>query len=198
MSNFPLVFQRTMEMLRDRKYILPSKLKNLKLPSTSKDFFDTYHGNVYVKQKIPKSYRKNKKKKYRKILLFFSVAKFGVKELRLKMEQIKSNKIDHVIFILEHKFTLHGQKLLTCQARLGLEKEIFYFSELLINAVNHEFVPKHELLTNKETKQLIETVGKKIPCIKKNDIICRHFNGKIGQIFKIYRKNEIYYRMIIN
>lgn len=197
MSEFPLIFQRTMEMLHDRKYILPSQLKNLKLPCEStKKFFEKYRGNVYVKQRIRRKSSTAKGKKYRNIMIFFSISKFGVKELRLKMKQILSNEIDHVIFILNKKFTLHGQKFL--QETSDLEKEIFYFKELLINAVNHEFVPKHKLLTKKQAKRLITVVGKKIPCIKKNDIICRHFNGKIGQIFKIYRKNEIYYRMIIN
>ena len=48
-----------------------------------------------------------------------------------------------------------------------------------------------------ETKLMIEKFGKKIPNIKITDKICRYYNGKIDQIFRIYRKNKLYYRIVI-
>jgi DNA-directed RNA polymerase subunit H (RpoH/RPB5) len=194
-SRFPIVFERTLEMLKDRKYKIPKKLKNFKLTTENmKTFLNTHCGTIYAKNYETEQGGKQKKK-YTKIMIFFSITKFGIKEMRTKMKDILSQKIDHIILVLENKFTLHGQKLLNSYD--NLEKEVFYFNEMIINAVNHTFVPKHELLSKQNSKILIKTVGSKIPCIKKNDRICRHFNGKCGQIFRIYRKNELYYRIVI-
>lgn len=132
---------------------------------------------------------------YKKVMVFFSMEKFGVKQLRVKVENINNLSIDHVIFILDTKFTSHGQRLLNKHAQL--EEEIFYFHEMLINPVQHYLVPKHELLTLEETQLFYQNVGKKIACIKVSERICRHFNGKIGQIFRIYRKNGPYFRMVV-
>jgi DNA-directed RNA polymerase subunit H (RpoH/RPB5) len=46
---------------------------------------------------------------------------------------------------------------------------------------------------------MIEKFGKnKLPQIKFNDPISRYFNCQVGDIFKIYRKNEMYYRIVSN
>ena len=78
-----------------------------------------------------------------------------------------------------------------------MEIEIFYFNEMIFNITKHVLVPKHELLNDTETKLFFQKFGKKIPYIKKNDKICRYFNGKIDQVFRIYRQNEIYYRIVV-
>jgi len=203
-EKFQKVFQKTIQMLLDRKYIIPKYLINLELnPYLIDVFFEKFDGTLFFKYALNLNYLSpkeslliNKKKQnIHYLMLFFSTEKFGVKELRLKITEINLKNINHVIFILENKFTLHGQKLLNKYTTL--EEEIFYFDELLIDAIYHNLVPKHELLTTEESKQLLKTVGNKIPAIKKTDRICRHFNGHTGQIFRIYRQNELYYRIVV-
>ena len=47
-------------MLKDRKYIIPSRLKDCELTQENiKDFFDNHDGTMYVKYKISK--KSNKK-----------------------------------------------------------------------------------------------------------------------------------------
>lgn len=191
MNIFPIVFKRTMEMLTDRHYIISKKVSLAKSVEDIKNLLDknNQHCAIFVKKKIQEI-----SPKYKKVLVFFSIEKFGIKELRIKVKEILQLKIDHVIFILQNKFTSHGQRLLNKYTKL--EAEIFYFSEMMINPIHHELVPKHQLLTKEETKQFYQRIGKKIPCIKVSDRICRHYNGKIGQIFRIYRQNELYYRIV--
>lgn len=185
MELFEKVFKNTIEMLKDREYILPKNINDIDLNS----IFKNKIGTIFVKKIVDKN-----EHVYKKVMIFFSIEKFGIKELRIKVEEIEEEKIDHVIFILDNKFTSHGQRLLNQFVKL--HEEIFYFYEMMINPTKHEFTPMHELLTDDETNQFIKQVGTKIPCIKISDRICRHFNGKIGQIFRIYRKNVLTYRIV--
>ena len=203
-------------MLRDRAYILPKYVKEL-LNDPTNVFTEQYDGTIFAKKRvynnndnqIPKSTKTNSQttnnaslkcsldenKCYKKVMIFFSAEKFGVKQLRIKVNKINELRIDHVIFVLDTKFTSHGQRLLNKHVKL--EEEIFYFNEMIINPVKHYLVPKYELLTPYETKQFYENVGKKIACVKVSERICRHFNGKIGQIFRIHRQNGPYFRIVV-
>ena len=185
-DSFKIVLTNTMQMLLDRGYIFPKCAK--KILETPQTLFDDYDGTFFVKKQVGAG-------QYKKVMVFFSIEKFGIKHLRLKIEEIKELQIDHVIFVVDNKFTSHGHKLL--QEHLKLEEEIFYFEEMLVDAVNHHLVPKHELLTPEESEKFLANFSDQVPCIKINDRICRHFNGKINQIFRIYRKNELYYRIVI-
>lgn len=141
------------------------------------------------------NHENNRNARYKKVMIFFSAEKFGVKQLRVKVNKINELCIDHVIFILDTKFTSHGQRLLNKHVKL--EEEIFYFNEMIINPVKHYLVPQYQLLTPNETKQFYKNVGKKIACVKVTERICRHFNGKIGQIFRIHRQNGPYFRIVV-
>lgn len=74
-----------------------------------------------------------------------------------------------------------------------LFSEIFLEKELLMDIVQHISVPKHELLSDTDAKNvLIEYKAKKknIPKILITDPISRYYNAKNGQIFKITRPSE--------
>ncbi len=110
------------------------------------------------------------------------------------MEKIIEKRIRHVIFIIKSKLTIPGRNFLLASKRVS--KEIFLFKEIIVNPVKHYLVPRHERISSESARQLLKTVGSKIPAIKITDRICRHYNGKVGQIFKIYRKNHLYYRIV--
>ena len=189
MSNTLVVVNKTLEMLRDRKYRLPRYLRNNVL--TEEDIINMFNKKgeaiLYAKERMKDGSKK-------KIMVFFSTSKFGKKEVREKLVFIKKNNIHHVIFVLENKFTRHGKNLL--EKTENLTMQILTFNDMSINPTKHELVPRHVLLTDSETKKFIAIMGKKIPIIKKNDRIARHYNAKIGQIFKIYRDRELYWRIV--
>lgn len=183
-----IVFQRTIEMCRDRGYKLPQLVHDIH--ENPQQLIDFHQGTIYVKKKT-----QEESPKYELIMIHFAVTKFGIKDIRIKIDQFKQKNINHIILVLAHKFTLHGQRKLNEQKQI--EKEIFYFHELIINPIHHDLVPKHELLSESETKALVQTIGKKLPGIKVTDRICRHYHGKIGQIFRIYRTNQqLFFRIV--
>ena len=76
--------------------------------------------------------------------------------------------------------------------------EIFYIDEIVFNVTKHHYVPKHFLLNENESKLIYNAYGYNLPQIDKTDIIVRYYGGKIGNIFKIIRPNNLYYRKVVN
>ncbi len=74
--------------------------------------------------------------------------------------------------------------------------EIFYIDELVFNVTKHHYVPSHVLLSEKESEIIFNSYGKNLPLIDKSDIIVRYYGGKIDDIFKIIRSNNLYYRKV--
>ncbi len=83
--------------------------------------------------------------------------------------------------------------------------EIFLEEELMINIIEHEYVPKHIPLTEEEQQEVLEKYSlkrKQLPKILLNDPISRYYNMKPGSIFKIIRPCEksgisFCYRLVI-
>lgn len=83
--------------------------------------------------------------------------------------------------------------------------EVFTEQELMIDLVSHVAVPKHEILTEEETKIFLDDYLLKkraIPKVYMNDPVSKYFNAKVGQVFRIIRPSEvagesIYYRLVI-
>jgi len=188
-TEFSTVYENTLSMLSDRKYTIPENETVLKLKKITQldidEYFKNTDGLLQVKDHNNVS-----------VAVFFSFEKFGINELKTLLIKLSEKKITHVILILKYKLTSHSQKLLVVTKKM--EKEIFYFNEMTFNPTKHVLVPKHEIMQKKEYDEFIKNIGKKIPCIKLNDRMCRHLNGKIDQIIKISRNDgTMYYRIVI-
>ena len=74
-----------------------------------------------------------------------------------------------------------------------------------IVVIEHEFIPKHELMTEEETAKLLEDYPVKrgqLPKIQKTDPAIRHLETKRGDVIRILRKSPtagraVYYRVVI-
>ncbi len=74
-----------------------------------------------------------------------------------------------------------------------------------IRLQDHILVPKHEVLSEEEAKELIEALGinkEDLPKIKADDPIAKEIGAKKGDIVKITREDEftgksIAYRLVI-
>ena len=83
--------------------------------------------------------------------------------------------------------------------------EVFLEKELMMNIIDHVYVPKHELLSNEEAEQVMESYNARkrdMPKILTNDPIARYYNMEAGQICRIIRPSETagftpYYRLVI-
>jgi DNA-directed RNA polymerase subunit H len=71
--------------------------------------------------------------------------------------------------------------------------------------LNHELVPKHILLSEKEKEEVMRMYGIKkltqLPRILKSDPVVKRLNAKPGDLIKIIRKSDtakesIYYRVV--
>ena len=123
--------------------------------------------------------------------------KLGVEFIKMIIQTFIDLEIDHLIIISRDKLTPFAKKYIISES---MKIELFLFEELKFNITKHELVPKHVLLSNKESQEVIEYYGKKyLPQIKKSDIVSRYFDAELGQIFRIYRnEGGIYYRLVVN
>jgi DNA-directed RNA polymerase I, II, and III subunit RPABC1 len=134
--------------------------------------------------------------KFDNLLIIFYKKKISVKDMKLSLKKIEKEEYDHLMLITKVKFNSY---INTELKKIDRYLEVFLFKNFHINIIDHILVPKHILLTEKEKNKMIEKFGKnKLPQIKFNDPISRYFNCQVGDIFKIYRKNEMYYRIVSN
>lgn len=83
---------------------------------------------------------------------------------------------------------------------LGGMLQVFFLKELMYNPMKHELVPKHEKLSEAESKAMMEQYLVKskaqLPIISRNDPIARRLGLRHGDIVKITRYNDtsgVYY-----
>ena len=77
--------------------------------------------------------------------------------------------------------------------------------KITINIFENELVPKHEILSEEEKKELLKRLGikeKELPKILESDPAARALGAKKGDVIKITRKSPTagkcyYYRLVI-
>lgn len=75
----------------------------------------------------------------------------------------------------------------------------------MVSVLNHELVPKHEILPTKEKKELLERfkiTKEQLPKILEADPVAKEIKAKKWDILKITRKSEtagetVYYRLVV-
>ena len=83
--------------------------------------------------------------------------------------------------------------------------EVFKIDDLKINIVDHILVPKHTVLTQEESKLVLQNYNAKkkdMPLILSNDAIARYYNMKPDDICKIERPSIMtceapFYRIVV-
>lgn len=134
--------------------------------------------------------------KEEKIYVTFIDKKVGVKDVKLKILDVLEDKsYDTLIIITKAKLNSYVMNKLN---NINKEIQIFSYNNFYINLIEHFLIPKHQILDKKYEDLIKKKFNSKLPLIKKTDPICRYYNCKIGQVLKIYRKNEIYYRLVSN
>jgi len=181
--------QTVLEMLRDRKCHID-------------EYFN--ENGEYI-QPSEEQYRANclklmvNKNDEEKILVLFYEKKIGIDILKSIVTEMDDIDIKHTILIVNHKITSFAKKEIN-NLSSKYYFEIFLQEEMLYNITKHRIVPEHILLSDKEAKKIIDCYGKKtfyLPKIFNTDSICKYYDGKVGNIFKILRPNNIYYRVVV-
>jgi len=75
----------------------------------------------------------------------------------------------------------------------------------MFKVTDHEMVPRHEVLTPQERKEILETLGvakDQLPFIKESDPVAKEMGAKAGDVVRIIRKSQtagqtVYYRCMV-
>jgi DNA-directed RNA polymerase subunit H (RpoH/RPB5) len=136
---------------------------------------------------------------------------YYVKLLHQKITGVsKNSNIGDYIYSLKNAPKLIVASAITNKALQQLQEEfpnseVFTEPELMIDLVSHVAVPKHEVLTEEDTKIFLQDYilkKRQIPEMFISDPVSKYFNAKVGQVFRIIRPSEvsvesIYYRIVI-
>jgi len=183
-TRFISVMKNLIVMLKKRGFKMPKQIH----------FFDYNNIENFIKQQKGTFLCKNKKGE--KVFVCITNEKIGVKELRIKIAQVNALRLKHAIFALETKETSYSKKLKSQHKNIQIER--YLFKDLQISANKHSIVPKHVLLTNEQVKKVKKVFKiKEMPMIYSDDPQCKYHNAKPGDIMKIYRKDCIYYRAVV-
>jgi|TARA_B100000963_G_scaffold360818_1_gene393281 DNA-directed RNA polymerase I, II, and III subunit RPABC1 len=129
---------------------------------------------------------------------------------KIKIQNIKSfideENDKNVIFISKEKLTTNNYKSFSDFKEKNINFQFFFIKELLFNIYKHEYVPKHEVITDKEveeikTKYLLKNLYQ-LPILLNNDPICKYLDIKPGSVVKITRPSPtageyILYRYVV-
>ncbi|KAI0329077.1 DNA-directed RNA polymerase RPB5 subunit [Cubamyces sp. BRFM 1775] len=127
------------------------------------------------------------------IFIFFTDEKsVGVKTMRKLLGILEEKHIQQGIIIFPGNMTPSARKVIVAMAS-QYKLEEFSESDLLVNITHHTLVPRHELLTPEQKKELLETYRLKetqLPRIQLADPVARYYGLKRGNVVKITRPSE--------
>jgi DNA-directed RNA polymerase I, II, and III subunit RPABC1 len=134
---------------------------------------------------------------------FLKETKVGVRTLRNIQQECEAAGGQRVILVTEDGLTPFAAKELEGPDHAG-EVEVFKRRELAFCLVEHSLVPKHELLSAAERRQLLQKLRCKataLPRLKEADPVARFYRFPIGGVVRIHRNigtsnQEIYYRLV--
>ena len=140
-----------------------------------------------------------------KIFVFFPKisTKVGVFTIRQYIKEMQDNEVDQAIVVVKDAITALAKQVFIDAKPLVIE--CFKENELYVDKLSHVLVPKHEIISEDEKKELLKIYKAKetqLPKILSSDPIAKYFGGRKGQVFKITRSSEssgdyIYYRIIV-
>ena len=172
-----------LDMLTDRKYIIP---KSLYVGFNEFSvIYDNYNFDLKVKHLVDDSLI---------IVTFFTDFKnFTKKDFYTMINKLyeEYDTDTKIIIVLREKCNQTTMKELLLEKNKNIE--IFIIDRLLFNITKHELVPKHELLSKSEIEELLKkyrcTVNQ-LPKVFKTDPISKYYGAKTGDVFKIYRNSS--------
>ncbi|MCE7742971.1 MAG: DNA-directed RNA polymerase subunit H, partial [Candidatus Heimdallarchaeota archaeon] len=174
---------------RGIKEILEFRGFSIKKPDDNDDYID-----VYAEKKQEEG------DKITAIARFPKNPQIGVKTIRTLGKLQEEESLDEALLIAESALTHYAKKE---SVKLGIE--IISSTNPLFNIFDHELVPQHIKLKNKEIKSFLtryQIEKYQIPKILETDPAVKAIQAKPGDIIKIVRNPEMgedgaYYRVII-
>ncbi|XP_058749986.1 DNA-directed RNA polymerases II and IV subunit 5A-like [Vicia villosa] len=189
------VHRTVLQMLRDRNYLVLDSEINM----SRQEFKEKL--DINLKGGHPTYFKTNKDDPSDKIFVYFvRVAKLGLSVLTKIRERMESEGVERSILVSRSKPS-EALKDLAPKHRI----ELFQEDELLVNVTEHELVPEHQVLTEAEKENLLETYTVKetqLPRMFVTDPVARYYGLKRGQVVRIIRPSEtagtyVTYRIVV-
>mmetsp|Transcript_9302 Transcript_9302/g.25301 ORF Transcript_9302/g.25301 Transcript_9302/m.25301 type:complete len:218 (-) Transcript_9302:716-1369(-) len=197
------VTKTVLQMLRDRGYPVTERM----LSMTREGFVEKYKSDEDAtkidRAKITINFQTDEDN----MMVFFCTdEKLSTDSYKLFAEVMESNKANKGIFILRSGISPNANKAID-ELNMGGTKRIEKFreSELVVNITEHELVPKHEVLSDDEKKELLMRYRVKesqLPKMLASDAVARYFGLRSGKVVKIIRRSEtagryVTYRLVV-
>ncbi|KAI0734256.1 DNA-directed RNA polymerase RPB5 subunit [Fomitopsis betulina] len=178
------------ELVKDRGFQVSDDEINMDL-NTFKGHYANNSGSVDRSQL--NFFTNHKNNPMTQIFVYFSEEKsVGVKTMRKMLGILEEKNIQQGIIVFPGNMTPSARKVIAAMAS-QYKLEEFSESDLLVNITHHTLVPKHEVLTPEEKKELLETYRLKetqLPRIQLADPVARYYGLKRGNVVKITRPSE--------
>ncbi|KZT51753.1 RPB5 subunit of DNA-directed RNA polymerase [Calocera cornea HHB12733] len=127
------------------------------------------------------------------IFVFFADEKsVGIKTMRRFIHILDEKAIQRGIIIYPTAMTPSSRKVIS-QMAAQYTLEEFAESELLVNITKHKLVPRHEVMTPEEKRELLDKYRlreSQLPRIQLGDPVSRYYGLKRGQVVRIIRPSE--------
>lgn len=128
-----------------------------------------------------------------KLMVFFpEEPRIGLKNIKKCSEKMQSASSPNAIIVAREAITpIAKNSLATFLPTFRIET--FNEAELLIDITEHELVPKHQVLSDDEKKELLKRyklIESQLPRIQLEDPIARYYGLRRGQVCKIERHSE--------
>lgn len=150
------------------------------------------NNNIFVKYRFDEKFKKSKLLNQQILNIYDKhlEEKDEVIILVIKRDVFKSHKKDSSVELVQDMFFENHNLFI----------QIFGLENFIFNIMKHSIMPKHEKITKKEEKELLEkykiTIDK-LPTIRRDDPPIKYLGFKIGDICKITRvSSEIIYRLV--
>lgn len=168
-----------LDMLADRGYKIPLKLKNeMDINIFSKEFDEDMKLTF------------DKENKESIIVYIFNDSDIKKKDIIKTLEMITEEHKAHNILLTAIKFQTNLKDEVSTQFNKNVE--LFLIKNLLFNPTKHILQPDFRLISEEEKKELLEKYKCKelqLPWIKITDPITKYYDAKPGQVFRIDRNN---------
>jgi len=176
------------QMLNDRGYSVDENEMNM----TKQQFIDRFGMNLKREDLFIQV--ENRDDASDRIFVSFPEVskKVGCSVLKETVGRMQTLNVSRAILVIEQGLTPQAKQVIS-EAAKNYRIETFQDSELLVNISQHKLVPKHEVLTANEVRELLKkykVINAQLPRMLVTDPIARYFGLKIGQVVRIHRPSE--------
>ena len=181
------VWKTLNKMMEDRGYTIDEKNKELNFEKWKELKGKPLEKGLYFKQD-PNNPGDVKRCYYE----YIDAPKIALRQINMFFEQMKAGEVDNGIIIISGQLAPQAKTKIQ-EINTEIQIECFSVSELVVNITEHELVPKHVLLSDKEKKALLERYKIKesqLPKILTTDPVAKYFGLKRGDVVKIIRVSE--------